>query len=274
MVDERVDYWLPVDQYIGGIEHAILHLLYARFWTKVMRDLRLVKFDEPFTNLLTQGMVLNHIYSYQPPGRAQALLQPGRRRDVRCADGSEVLGGGDRDAGSCAVEHDGIGKMSKSKTTASTRRADRALRRRHGAPVHDVRLPAGADARVVRRGRAGRLALPAAPVERGVRARRGRRGAARSRPARSSRRAARAAARGAPDARQGHRRHRPPAQLQHRDRRGDGAAERGRPLRRMPSPQGRACARRRSRSRCWCSSPIIPHVCHALWQALGAPSAR
>ena len=52
-----------MDQYIGGIEHAILHLLYARFWTKVMRDLGLVKVSEPFTKLLTQGMVLNHIYS-------------------------------------------------------------------------------------------------------------------------------------------------------------------------------------------------------------------
>ena len=59
MLDERADYWLPVDQYIGGIEHAILHLLYARFYHKLMRNEGLVNSDEPFTRLLTQGMVLN-----------------------------------------------------------------------------------------------------------------------------------------------------------------------------------------------------------------------
>jgi leucyl-tRNA synthetase len=63
MVDQRADYWMPVDQYIGGIEHAILHLLYSRFWTRVMRDLGLIELKEPFDNLLTQGMVLNDIYS-------------------------------------------------------------------------------------------------------------------------------------------------------------------------------------------------------------------
>jgi leucyl-tRNA synthetase len=58
MVDRREEYWMPVDQYTGGIEHAILHLLYSRFWQKVMRDFGLSSADEPFTNLLTQGMVL------------------------------------------------------------------------------------------------------------------------------------------------------------------------------------------------------------------------
>jgi len=68
MVAEGTKYWMPMDQYIGGIEHAILHLLYARFWTKVMRDLKLVEVDEPFVKLLTQGMVLNEAFSRTPEG--------------------------------------------------------------------------------------------------------------------------------------------------------------------------------------------------------------
>ncbi|HYD76674.1 leucine--tRNA ligase [Ramlibacter sp.] len=69
MVADGTQYWMPMDQYIGGIEHAILHLLYARFWTKVMRDLGLVKIDEPFTRLLTQGMVLNEAFSRTTTGK-------------------------------------------------------------------------------------------------------------------------------------------------------------------------------------------------------------
>jgi leucyl-tRNA synthetase len=114
MVDERVAYWLPVDQYIGGIEHAILHLLYSRFWTKVMRDLNLLSLDEPFANLLTQGMVLNHIYSHQPAEGRRTYFNP---LDV------EVQGEGDaqryivtrEDGSRLEVQHDGLGTMSKSK---------------------------------------------------------------------------------------------------------------------------------------------------------------
>jgi leucyl-tRNA synthetase len=76
MVDQRNDYWMPMDQYIGGIEHAVLHLLYARFWTKVMRDFGLVKFDEPFTNLLTQGMVLNETYYREDEASKKTWFNP------------------------------------------------------------------------------------------------------------------------------------------------------------------------------------------------------
>ncbi|QBE64187.1 leucine--tRNA ligase [Pseudoduganella lutea] len=76
MVDARNDYWMPMDQYIGGIEHAVLHLLYARFWTKVMRDLGLVKFDEPFVNLLTQGMVLNETYYREEENGKKTWFNP------------------------------------------------------------------------------------------------------------------------------------------------------------------------------------------------------
>ena len=114
MVDERVDYWLPVDQYIGGIEHAILHLLYARFWSKVMRDLKLVKFGEPFTRLLTQGMVLNDIFSYEPPGGRKRYFNPADVETILAADGSALYEVETPDLGTLQVEHEGIGKMSKS----------------------------------------------------------------------------------------------------------------------------------------------------------------
>jgi leucyl-tRNA synthetase len=114
MVDARVDYWLPVDQYIGGIEHAILHLLYARFWTKVMRDFGLVKFGEPFSNLLTQGMVLNHVYSYQAEGGRKRYFNPAEVDTHRAADGSEIHEVVTPDLGRIELTHEGLGKMSKS----------------------------------------------------------------------------------------------------------------------------------------------------------------
>jgi leucyl-tRNA synthetase len=114
MVDRRVDYWLPADQYIGGIEHAILHLLYSRFWTKVMRDFGTLKFGEPFTNLLTQGMVLNHIYSYQAPGERKRYFNPADVEVRRAGDGTQSYEVATPDAGTLAVVHEGLGKMSKS----------------------------------------------------------------------------------------------------------------------------------------------------------------
>jgi leucyl-tRNA synthetase len=114
MVDRRVDYWLPADQYIGGIEHAILHLLYSRFWTKVMRDFGTLKFGEPFTNLLTQGMVLNHIYSYQAPGERKRYFNPADVDVRRASDGTHSYEVATADAGTLAVVHEGLGKMSKS----------------------------------------------------------------------------------------------------------------------------------------------------------------
>ncbi len=96
---KRVDYWMPVDQYIGGIEHAILHLLYSRFFTKVLRDEDIVGVDEPFVRLLTQGMVCKEVVRC----RSHGLLYPHEIKDDRCIHCGEP------------VEVGGKEKMSKSK---------------------------------------------------------------------------------------------------------------------------------------------------------------
>jgi len=109
MVDERAQYWMPVDQYIGGIEHAILHLLYSRFWTKVMRELGLVGVGEPFQNLLTQGMVLNQIYfRREVTGRAN-YFNPADVEPIPDGAGFRLISDGR------PVEAGGLGTMSKSK---------------------------------------------------------------------------------------------------------------------------------------------------------------
>jgi leucyl-tRNA synthetase len=113
MVDERANYWMPVDQYIGGIEHAILHLLYARFWNKVMRDVGLTNKDEPFANLLTQGMVLNHIFSRRTDKGGINYFAPEELELQHDANG-KLVGATSRTDGQ-PVDYNGIGTMSKSK---------------------------------------------------------------------------------------------------------------------------------------------------------------
>lgn len=113
MVDDRVDYWLPVDQYIGGIEHAILHLLYSRFWSKVMRDLGLVIFDEPFGNLLTQGMVLNEFFFRKTEAGRIVYFNPAEV-DIETDEQGRRTGARLRSDGQ-PVESGGIGTMSKSR---------------------------------------------------------------------------------------------------------------------------------------------------------------
>ncbi|HEY5019921.1 MAG TPA: leucine--tRNA ligase, partial [Steroidobacteraceae bacterium] len=112
-LDERTRYWLPVDQYIGGIEHAILHLLYSRFWTRVMRDLDLLPLAEPFANLLTQGMVLNQIYYRTGADGRRQYLNPAEVEPQFDAGGTRIGAISLKD--DAPVEYGGLGTMSKSK---------------------------------------------------------------------------------------------------------------------------------------------------------------
>ncbi|GKT23284.1 leucine--tRNA ligase [Acidovorax sp. SUPP3334] len=127
MVAGGTSYWMRdqqtatggagMDQYIGGIEHAILHLLYARFWTKVMRDLGLVTVDEPFAHLLTQGMVLNHIYFTRDEKGGKSYFPPEDVTPVLDAHG-RITGGKLNEAEGrfekgLLLEYGGVGKMGK-----------------------------------------------------------------------------------------------------------------------------------------------------------------
>ena len=113
MVDARNDYWMPMDQYIGGIEHAVLHLLYARFWTKAMRDLGLLKFGEPFTKLFTQGMLSNECFYREDAAGKKRWFYPSEV-DITYDDKGAPVGANAK-ADGLPVVLGGIEKMSKSK---------------------------------------------------------------------------------------------------------------------------------------------------------------
>jgi len=112
MLDERADYWLPADQYIGGVEHAVMHLLYARFFHKLMRDVGLINSDEPFTRLLTQGMVTAETF-FRKLGAGKEVFYKPSEVDVELDAKGSVVG--------ATLESDGepvsirVEKMSKSK---------------------------------------------------------------------------------------------------------------------------------------------------------------
>jgi len=113
MVDERANYWLPVDQYIGGIEHAILHLMYFRFYNKLMRDAGLLNADEPATRLLCQGMVVAETFRRDNPDGSTTWINPSDV-EVKRDDKGKIIGAVLVSDG-LPVEIGAIEKMSKSK---------------------------------------------------------------------------------------------------------------------------------------------------------------
>jgi leucyl-tRNA synthetase len=110
MVDARNDHWCPLDMYIGGIEHAVLHLLYARFWTKAMRDMGLLHYDEPFVRMMNHGMLLNHIYFTRNAKGGKEFVPPVDVKPTLDAHG-HIVGGTTIDG--TVVEYGGVGKMGK-----------------------------------------------------------------------------------------------------------------------------------------------------------------
>jgi len=113
MVDERANYWLPVDQYVGGIEHAVMHLLYFRFWHKLMRDLGMVDSDEPATRLLCQGMVVADTYYRMDDDGGRTWYNPAEV-DLQLDSHGKITGATLISDGQ-PVELGGVEKMSKSK---------------------------------------------------------------------------------------------------------------------------------------------------------------
>lgn len=112
MLDQRADHWLPVDQYVGGVEHAVMHLLYARFFHKLMRDVGLINSDEPFKRLLTQGMVTAETYFRKVGEGKEVFFTPAEVTVERDAKGSIVGATLDADGDAVSVK---VEKMSKSK---------------------------------------------------------------------------------------------------------------------------------------------------------------
>jgi leucyl-tRNA synthetase len=238
LVDERANYWLPVDQYIGGIEHAILHLLYFRFYHKLMRDAGMVKSDEPAQNLLCQGMVVADTYYRDHADGSRDWINPGDvevHRDDKGRPLEAVLRADGQPVQIGATE-----KMAKSKNNGVD---PQTMVDRFGADT--VRLfsmfaappeqsldwnESGVEgmSRFLRR-------LWAQVAKHVATGRPGPLDASALSPAAAG--AAPAIARDHPE---GRRRLRPPPYLQYRDRRGDGAAQRDREVRRALGQRGRA----------------------------------